>query len=179
MLNTLAGIIASSGGAAAGGDYESIATVTVGGGGSSSITFSSIPSTYTHLQIRALMLTTSAANIVTRFNSDNGTNYAYHELTGSGATAAASGASSTGSPYSGYTSTQPGVMIQDVLDYANTNKYKTNRILTGSDANGSGYVIMRSNLWQNTAAINRIDITASGGANFNQYSSFALYGIKG
>lgn len=33
-------------------DYDSIATTTVGAGGAASITFSSIPSTYQHLQIR-------------------------------------------------------------------------------------------------------------------------------
>ena len=179
MLNTLAGIIASSGGAAAGGDYESIATVTVGSGGSSTITFSSIPSTYQHLQIRALMLTTSASNLITRANGDTGTNYSYHELTGSGSAAASGGSASTASPYSGYTSTQPGIMVQDFLDYANTNKYKTFRTLSGSDANGSGFILMRSALWQNTSAITQLTITVSGGANFNQYSSFALYGIKG
>ena len=34
--------------------YESIATVTVGAGGTSTITFSSIPTGYTHLQIRGI-----------------------------------------------------------------------------------------------------------------------------
>ena len=159
------------------GAYDSIATTTVSSP-VSSITFSSIPSTYTHLQVRALMLTTSASNIVARFNSDSGTNYAQHQLTGDGSSAAAGSQTSTGSPYFGYTNTQPGVMIIDILDYANTNKYKTSRILTGSDANGSGYVLLRSALWQNTNAVTQIDITVNGGANFNQYSSFALYGIK-
>ena len=55
------------------GDYESIATVTVGAGGSSSVTFSSIPSTYTHLQIRFTAQcsnsATAADNLAFRFNS--------------------------------------------------------------------------------------------------------------
>jgi hypothetical protein len=34
--------------------YESIATVTVGGGGAATVAFTSIPATYTHLQIRGI-----------------------------------------------------------------------------------------------------------------------------
>ena len=34
--------------------YESIATVTVGSGGAANVEFTSIPGTYTHLQIRML-----------------------------------------------------------------------------------------------------------------------------
>ena len=69
MLPSLIGVIASSGGAAAAGTaYESIATVTVGAGGSSSVTFSSIPSTYQHLQIRYINTTSTAyQNLVIRF----------------------------------------------------------------------------------------------------------------
>jgi hypothetical protein len=64
----------------------------------------------------------------------------------------------------------------DILDYANTNKFKTTRTLEGYDANGSGNVSLTSGLWQSTSAINSITITAVG--TFNQYSQFALYGVK-
>jgi hypothetical protein len=64
------------------------------------------------------------------------------------------------------------------LDYTNTNKNKTARSLWGYDANGSGYVGLYSGLWRNTSAINRIDYVPASGT-FPQYSSFALYGIKG
>jgi hypothetical protein len=47
---SILGIIASSKLTAAAGDFESIATVTVGSGGSAVISFTSIPSTYAHLQ---------------------------------------------------------------------------------------------------------------------------------
>jgi hypothetical protein len=53
---SILGIIASSRLAAV-GDYESIATVSVGGGGAADVEFTSIPGTYTHLQIRALSIT--------------------------------------------------------------------------------------------------------------------------
>jgi len=184
MLNTLAGIIASSGGAAAGGDYESIATVTVGAGGSGGITFSSIPSTYQHLQIRAFARTNSPTNGENTKIYVNGssasTNYAWHVLRGNGASTAAAGG---GGNYiianvgtTNVTSTFS-AMIIDVLDYANTNKNKTIRNLYGFDSNGAGYVGINSVLVPTTSAISQIDIFMD--YNFTQYSSFALYGIKG
>jgi hypothetical protein len=72
--------------------YESIATVTVGSGGIADFTFTSIPSTYTHLQIRAYWGFTDTGNntwLNTRFNSDSGTNYAYHSLRANGSTLSA------------------------------------------------------------------------------------------
>ena len=64
----------------------------------------------------------------------------------------------------------------DILDYSNTNKNKTLRQLAGTDNNGNGVVGLSSGLWQSTAAVASIDITAIG--SFSQYTSFALYGIK-
>ena len=186
MLNTLAGIIASSGGAAAGGDYESIATVTVGSGGSSSISFTSIPSTYQHLQLRTLAKHSAAFDLddsLVRFNSDTGSNYYYfHQLRGNGASAtAAAGGTGTSMyvlPVTGSTVTSFAAGVMDILDYDDANKYKTVRTLTGYDANGSGNIFLRSALWMNTAAVTSITITPPSGT-FDQYSSFALYGIKG
>jgi hypothetical protein len=179
MLNTLAGIIASSGGAAAGGDFESIATVTVGSGGVSSITFSSIPSTYKHLQIRALTVTSTPSNgSAIQFNSDTtSSNYKYHSVYGTGSSASAGNGSPAYAPFfnGGAATTSPGSMVLDILDYSNTNKYTTIRSLDGYDANGSGYVGLTSGLWMNTAAISSIKFDAA----YLQYSSFALYGIKG
>ena len=161
-----------------------ISTVTVGSAGAASITFSSIPQTYTHLQIRASMTTATAGyGMLVRFNSDSGSNYVQHYLYGTGATAAAVGytaqteanlfGTSTGS-----STTQPSVAIGDILDYANTNKYKTVRSLSGVDKNGSGEISLISSLWMNTAGITSITIEPRG-VNYSQYSSFALYGIKG
>jgi hypothetical protein len=163
------------------GDYESIATTTVGSGGQATITFASIPSTYKHLQIRYLALSagTFTADNVARFNSDTGSNYAFHFIYGTGASALAAAASTQTSMVMGTTpdATYPCVAVVDILDYANTNKYKTVRTLAGIDRNGSGYVYLQSGLWQSTAAISTITINSPTG-NYNQYSSFALYGIK-
>ena len=178
MLNTIFGSF-STGVAPVTTSYESIATVTVGSGGASSVSFTSIPSTYTHLQIRGIARSgTTIESYVVQFNSDTGSNYSWHQLIGDGATASASGSASqtlmVTAIFNNSTSTFGGSII-DILDYANTNKYKTVRTLSGYDANGSGYVTLRSGSWQSTNAITSIVLTAG----FAQYSQFALYGIKG
>jgi hypothetical protein len=161
------------------GDYESIATVSVGSGGSSTITFSSIPATFKHLQIRGLSSNaTGTQNRSIRINTDTGANYAWHQLTGDGANAGAASQASVAFAYVGYEQgTTVGATIIDILDYANTNKNKVVRAFGASDANGSGLVHLRSGLWINTAAITQIQLYGSN--NFAQYSHFALYGIKG
>jgi hypothetical protein len=186
MLNNLVGIY-GVGVPVSTNSYESIATVTVGSGGQSSIDFTSIPSTYKHLQIRGIARSSAAvtaSNCRLRFNSDTGSNYAYHYLGGDGAAAYAGATSSTDRGYAGLTSGASasanifGVLIIDVLDYANTNKNKTVRALSGVDLNGSGYVELDSSLWMNTTAVSSLSLFFNSG-NFAQYSSFALYGIKG
>ena len=163
--------------------YDSIATVTVGGGGSSSISFTSIPTTYKHLQIRGIARRSSGStNTIVRFNSDTGNNYAAHYVIGNGASVSAGAEASVSRFYfdvltASATSYSAGVM--DILDYSKTNKYKTARALSGIDLNGSGTVWLASGLWQNTAAITTVTLSLESSSNFEQYSSFALYGIKG
>jgi hypothetical protein len=181
------GILASSVPAAA-GDYESIATVTVGAGGSTSIDFTSISGTYTHLQLRYIARVTDNVNAFDinfiRFNSDTGSNYSYHYLTGTGsAVNAGAGTSQTSTwgglwPYNGTTASTYGAGVIDILDYANTNKYKTIRVLSGADANGSGECFINSGLWMSTSAITSINIKPVGTKTYSQFSHFALYGIK-
>jgi len=63
----------------------------------------------------------------------------------------------------------------DIFDYSNTNKFKTSRELGGYDLNGSGGVGFISGNFRSTSAITSI---AFAGTTFQQYSSFALYGVK-
>ena len=187
MLNIIAGTL-STGVAPVTGSYESIATVSVGSGGSSSISFTSIPATFTHLQIRGITRGTRAninTNVYFGFNSDTTTgNYYGHGLygTGSAAGALAKIGSATNAliasiAATGAASSFSGFVI-DVLDYANTNKYKTSRSLNGYEDNSAGQMWLQSGLWMSTSAITSIQITDPLG-NFTQYSQFALYGIKG
>ena len=174
------------------GSFVPIATVTVGGTSQNSIIFSSIPATYAHLQIRAIAKDAQPAHtddgIYMYLNGDTGANYTRHSIVGDGATAMAYGTGSTSIAAVGQSATshasQSDVFaanVIDILDYANTNKYKTIRALTGMDTNSSiGVIIPRSCLWTNTSAITSIELKSVGGSyDFVEYSHFALYGIKG
>jgi hypothetical protein len=188
------GIIASSRLAAVPPSYESIETVTVGGGGATDITFSSIPATYTHLQIRYMCLPSSggATDLKMNFNSDTASNYSYHALYGSGAVAGATAGTSTTKIIAGVNgvgnstySTMFSVGIIDILEYANTNIYKTTRTLNGFDTNNATTdinnetIAFTSGNWRSTSAITSIVLAPNAAVNFIQYSHFALYGIKG
>lgn len=184
-MSPILGIIASSRAIAA-GDYESIATVTVTAATQATIEFTSIPATYTHLQIRGIARTNRASatadSLRLRFNSDTAANYSYHNLTGNGTAASANADTSvTLIGHSALTANDStasifGTAIIDILDYANTNKYKTSRALDGNDQNGSGVVELTSGNWRSTNAITSIQLTAIG--SFVTNSTFALYGCK-
>ena len=185
-MTPMLGIMASSisGSKAITGNYYSISTATVTSGGTASITFSSIPSTYTHLQLRILSQETAAVaddNLSFQFNGDTGLNYSFHDIYGSGSAAVADGYTSTGNIISRQTGSSAtnifGVGIIDIIDYGNTNKYKTTKGLSGHDNNGTGYIFFTSGSWRNTNAITSITL-APGSGSFAQYSSFALYGVK-
>lgn len=163
--------------------YESIATVTVGSGGAADISFTSIPSTFTHLQIRGIARSASggASALFYKINNDTSvSNYSTHLLDGNGSSASAYGAADDWpqGTLSGF-SNSFAVYVIDILDYTNTNKYKTIRSLSGFDNNGSGTVRFSSGAtYINTNAITQIDLVP-GSSTLQQYSSFALYGIKG
>jgi hypothetical protein len=169
--------------------YESIATYTIGAGGSPTVTFSSIPQTYTHLQLRVLGLTNAGSQfepMQIRFNSDANNNYRLnHTLMGdgSGVYVSSDGQGTRLLFYKfgadGYLAGAFGAGVIDILDYKNTSKYKTVRALIGTDLNGAGAVTLNSGLWMDTLAISNIEIKNNGGNNWKQYSHFALYGIKG
>jgi hypothetical protein len=181
-MTPILGIIASSiSGNLDAGDFESIASLS-GTGSSGTITFTSIPSTYTHLQIRASYQCSTTDNPYMRVGGssiDTGGNYSWHHLYGDGSSALNNGNSGQTFTYFGYSqnSTNPNAGIIDILDYASVNKNKTFRILAGQDNNGGGEVALWSGSWQNSStAIASISLITSG--NFSTASRFALYGIR-
>jgi hypothetical protein len=187
LLNQIAAIHDGGGAAGGGTSYESIATVTLGSA-ASTITFSSIPSTYKHLQIRGIGRAANSVtdeNLVIQLNSDTAANYSLHNLYGTGAATGANAGANTNVSYfarvtgaSSNASTY-GVAVADILDYADTNKYKTIRSLSGHDQNGSGYISLFSGNWRSTSAITTVTIKNDAAANIAAGSTFALYGIKG
>jgi hypothetical protein len=173
------------------GDYESIATTTVGSGGTAEIDFTSIPSTYKHLQVRALVRTNRASTRDNLYiylnNTRTTTSYTTHVLEGDGSAASSAGFGS-GSGVGAQSASVLGdtvasqtfsVFVMDILDYANTNKNTTIRMFGGWDSNGSGYAVLTSNAFLNTGAIDRIGFDPVNGTALLENSQFALYGIKG
>jgi hypothetical protein len=171
--------------------YESIASTTVGSGGTANITFSSIPSTYTHLQIRGILKSNRPSSDYSGWAwiSVNGSQGArYHYLYGDGSSTASSNGTpatdvggilvATGST-AGAANMFSGCII-DILDYTNTDKNKVLRVLSGADTNTTGGLInFSSYLVNSTSAITSISIGGTDSTNLQQYSSLALYGIKG
>lgn len=161
--------------------YESIATVTVGSGGASTITFSSIPSNYLHLQVRAL--TVSVATYVDmQFNGDTAANYSYHQIETSGTTVTTGGSGTMQQIYAGQlagNSSFPGISIIDFYEYSSTTKNKTVRSINGVTGTSGGNLYFRSGVWFNTTAINSILFRAQPSSTFAQNTVYALYGIRG
>ena len=170
------------------GAYDSLATVTVPSGGVASVTFAGIPSGYKHLQIRGIARTNRASSTsdsgAFRFNGDTATNYTYHAVIGTGSSAIASAADTYDrgliDRFAASTATASvfGTVVMDILDYQNTSKFKTVRMLGGYDNNGDGQSVLSSGLWRSTSAITSILLYPNVGTSWEQYSSFALYGVK-
>ena len=185
MLNTVLGSL-SSGVAASTSSYESIATFNATGS-ETTFTFSSIPSTYQHLQVRAIFQRNGGTQLDVgfRFNSDTGNNYSQHSLSSDGVALTAAGAANNSYYAIGVgtgtsTANTFGVCIVDIHDYAVTTKNKTVKSFAGADTNNAGISAVRllSGAWYNTSAVNAITIYTFGDA-MNTGTSFALYGIKG
>jgi hypothetical protein len=168
-----------------------IFAATVGSAGAASITFSSIPATYTNLQIRGIARNTGYSGggaqqqVFVQFNGDTGSNYNSHGLIGNGTSASANFESTQTAmipsygivPMTDAPANTFGGHILEILEYKNTNKYKTLRLLGGVDTNSvtSGYMNLGSGAWRNTNAITSITLFPQAGA-FAQFTSYALYG---
>ena len=159
--------------------YEKIATTTLGS--AATVTFSSIPATYTDLVLISSAKNSSGAGgtYQIKINNDTGSNYSatYMQGTGAGANSGrftnntvayvARSSDSSGTEFS------PGIV--NFMNYSNTTTFKT--ILNRGNET-SATTIAFVNLWSSTSAINSINIEQPGGGNFAAGSSFTLYGIK-
>ena len=159
----------------AGNTYEAIATQTLGSA-AASVTFSSIPSTYTDLVLVVASVATSGANNCRYYyNSDNSsTLYSRTTLLGNGSTASSSRSTGSNYNYAAYATTTQGINIINIFNYANTNVFKTS-IIRGGEANDS--TLTRVNLWRNTNAITSVTVDTDG-STWVAGSVFSLYGIK-
>ena len=156
--------------------YEPIATNTLTSG-QSSITFSSIPSTYTDLVLVAAIKGTSTIYRQLTVNGDNGSNYSITEMVGDGSSAGTSrqtNATAMGTMEATNSSSDgTAVSIFNFMNYANTSTYKT--VLTRSNKyDRTGAIV---GLWRSTSAINSITLSAYSNT-YATGSTFTLYGIK-
>lgn len=167
-----------------------IASYVVGAGGTNNLTFSSIPQTFQHLQLRISGRSTntggSYATIYCGFNGDAfaAPNYANHYMYGEGTSATSSSSTSVNQMnigggqfvWNSVLANVQGALVIDILDYSSAIKNKTVRYLMGWDANGSGRSMLGYGLWMNTNAINSIYLSPDAG--WAQYTRLDLYGIS-
>jgi hypothetical protein len=163
-----------------------IATYTVTSAGTiNNFNFTSIPSTFTHLQVRMFGRSDYSGATFPFFiasNANGGTDW-WHSLIGNGSSVSSSNYSQGGmytldAPAATSTSNTYGAVIVDILDYANTNKNKVFRSIAGYDANGSGYARFNSYLEGLTTTITNLNISTVGTGYFTVGSTFQLYGIS-
>lgn len=178
------------------GSFDSIASAS-GTGSSTTITFSSIPSTYQHLQIRYMAKDVSASTTMSRltlrFNGVTTSNYHAHYMQGNSTTI--NGGSNINKP-----SLDPnvgviptslgspnlanifGVGIIDIHNYTATGQSKAIRYFAGLESNNTlavaGISAVFSGFLNSTSAISSIELINSTN-NWTSTSRFALYGIKG
>lgn len=159
--------------------YEPIATNTLSSA-TNSVSFTSIPSTYTDLVlVVSAWHATASSQVALRFNSDSGGNYSYTRLLGSGTAATSERDVNKSTIFLGYinsTATSPN-FICSIQDYSNSTTYKTtfNRFNTIGNWGNMGATVGN---WRSTAAITSMAITPADGGNFASGSIFTLFGIQ-
>lgn len=159
-----------------------IATTTLSSA-QSTITFSSIPSTYTDLRLVIVGYpVTDLSTFQIRYNGISTTTYSFTSLYGNGSSAASSRLTSSNAIYIGDgfsvgdKNTQPHLYTVDIFSYAGST-YKTNLSTYSGDVNGSGVVNTTVGLWQSTNAITSIAVSLNVGGNIAAGTTATLYGI--
>jgi hypothetical protein len=157
--------------------YEPISTQTLGTA-VASVTFSSIPQTYTDLVMTVATISSTTNYPYVVLNGDTGTNYSKTWLTGTGSVVSSGRDGATAISYitanAASTTSSGFISIVQFMNYANTTTNKT--FLSRSNNAGSG-VDLQVNLWRDTSAITSVQILANTGT-FSAGSTFTLYGIK-
>jgi hypothetical protein len=154
--------------------YTPIATQTLSTS-AASVTFSSIPGSYTDLVLVINPTMASNADVTLIFNGDTANNYSSTYLSGNGTTASSSRFSTMPKIYLDSINTGTGIVQYNVsiMNYANTTTYKTALARFASAGVGTQATV---GLWRSTAAITSMTITGDS-INFTPGSTFTLYGI--
>ena len=170
------GVTTSSNSAAT---YVPLATSTLGSA-QATVTFNSIPSTYTDLVLITgdIINATNLANAYLQFNSDTSGTYSATFMEGSGSSG--SGSRNSGQDRLKVLRSYGGdrtMNITNILNYSNNSFYKTilGRYGSGGSSSSTGAAI---GMWRSTSTISSITIGIEGGYNFSTGATFTLYGIK-
>jgi hypothetical protein len=156
--------------------YKPIATETLGTA-QASVTFSSIPATYTDLVLVFNgTIGSGVQNMELRFNGDTTTNYSETRFFGTGAAVSVDKTTTTNQIRVGNIYTTQTVNIIQIMNYANATTFKT--VLVRSN-NAGNFVGTHSGLWRKTPeTIDTVFVRPAGGVNFASGCTFTLYGIK-
>lgn len=159
--------------------YEPIATNTLGSA-AASITFSSIPATYTDLRVVFSVLDNAGSDdFYLRFNSDSTNKYSTTQLAGDGSAVINTRTTSALQIVvngTGTSTTIPHFYGIDVFSYAGSTN-KTLLIEGSEDENGSGIVTRKVGLYRSTTAISSLTFVIASG-NFKSGTTATIYGIK-
>lgn len=164
---------------AAGSTYSTIATYTVSSP-QSSYTFTSIPTTYTDLVVVCSFIQSSAYSMEARVGNgtiDSGSNYSNTAIIGRANNTVVSNRRTNYTYLTVFeqNGASSGILIMNLMNYANTNVYKTMLFRNG---NAGSDVETSVQMWRSTSAINRLELLAGQGAiNFSVGTTFTLYGI--
>ena len=165
-----------------------IASNTVGSGGVSSVTFSSIPATYTDLVVKVSARDTRSVSL-----DGNNYNISFNGVSTNQTQRALYGAPASSSSALTYADTTIYVKGDDTaVQTANTfgsseiyihnyaNSINKSMIIDGVTENNAldAAESLVAGYWASTAAITSITLTPANTVNFVQYSTFYLYGIK-
>jgi hypothetical protein len=160
--------------------YEKIATTTLGSA-SGSISFTSIPSTYTDLRISFTGTDDASAGYTLRlnYNSDTGNNYSFTRLNGDGSSASSSSNATIDYIFCGSlpSANVPMFCGIDIFSYAGST-FKTALITSATDRNGAGYINQNIGLWRSTSAITSVQLALYSPGAFKIGTTATLYGIK-
>ena len=164
---------------AAGATYEPIQTYTTSGS-AASVTFSSIPQTYTDLILVMQVGTSNSGYVIVRANgdTDSASNYGNTRLTGDGSTASSGTNGGLSGFYSSFgitsSSTLNFITTLQFFNYANTTTFKTTLTRANLASSGTEAIVACR---RSTSAITSLGITGTASVTFTNGSTFTLYGI--
>ena len=157
---------------AAGSTYTPIQTYTLGSNGT--VTFSSIPQTYTDLVLVTEATGTTNGAMDIRFNGDTGTNYSRTGMYGDGTSGTSYRTANLAYGLISAGVSDRRVSVTNILNYTNTSAFK-NYLSEDTSSSATGLAVY---LWRSTAAITSITLTGDPiGSNIGAGSTFTLYGI--